>query len=71
MLLAIFCVIDSFVAAAPNGTAIKRESFDDDPGWEGRNNRMIMKDPPMVIQDFGYSPTHYAGRQPGEIGGQM
>jgi hypothetical protein len=32
---------------------------------------MVLKDPPIVIQDFGYSPTHHAGRESGEIGGQL
>jgi hypothetical protein len=51
-------------AAVPNPTTTKHESFDDDPKWDGRNNRMVLKDPPIVIQDFGYSPTHHAGVNP-------
>jgi hypothetical protein len=46
----------------------RHESFDKDPGWEGRNNRSAK--PAPVRQDFGWSPgTTIANGTPGEIGG--
>ena len=49
----------------------KTERFDQDPGWEGRNNHSSRVPARMVRQDFGFSPnTHHAGgRAAGEIGG--
>ena len=48
----------------------RRESFDSDPGWDGRNNRATEPPPRDVRQDFGYSRTQNAGgTEPGEIGG--
>ena len=47
----------------------RRESFDKDPGWEGRNNRATVPAKRTVRQDFGYSRTANAGGKPGEIGG--
>lgn len=51
-------------------TTLKTEHFDNDPGWEGYNNR-IKPDQKVVDQDFGYSKTHYAGNEKGEIGGKI
>ena len=46
----------------------RQESFDEDPGWDGHNNRSAR--PETVRQDFGWSPgTTNAGGTPGEIGG--
>src|SRR5262245_65870890 len=46
----------------------RHESFDNDPGWDGHNNRLVK--PEMVRQDFGWSPgTTNSGGAPGEIGG--
>jgi len=42
-----------------------------DPGWEGRNNRVIPKEYLTVVQAFGYSQTHFAGAAAGEMGGQV
>src|SRR5207249_4635988 len=56
--------------AAANG-ALKSESFDRDPGWKGFNNRVPPRRIPTVIQDFGYSPSHFAGKESGEIGGRV
>src|SRR5262249_60684192 len=50
-------------------TAVKEEHFDRDPGWEGFNNRIVPKRIPTVTQGFGYSPTHFAGKEIGEMGG--
>src|SRR5215468_4028300 len=52
-------------------TVIKTEHFDKDPGWEGLNNRVALKNVPTVTQDFGYSPTNFAGKDKGEIGGRI
>jgi hypothetical protein len=53
----------------PKKMALKTESFDKDPGWEGHNNRIAPGRIPTVTQDFGYSKTNFAGRAPGELGG--
>jgi hypothetical protein len=52
-------------------TRVKRESFDRDPGWEAVNNRVVAERIPTVTQGFGYSPTHFAGKERGEIGGRV
>ena len=70
------------IAAGPDGHAdepptsgrastAKTEHFDHDPGWEGRNNRVIPKEYLTVVQAFGYSQTHFAGAAAGEMGGQV
>ena len=51
--------------------ALKLETFDRDPGWEGHNSRIVPKKPLTVIQDFGYSATNHAGKASGEIGGRI
>jgi hypothetical protein len=56
-------------ADEPSKTIQKSESFDRDPGWEGRNNRLVPKELPTVRQDFGYSRTQFASSKPGELGG--
>jgi hypothetical protein len=45
--------------------------FDEDPQWEGKNNRIVFDDPfKRGEHDFGFQPnTHFAGGAPGEIGG--
>ncbi|GIW95551.1 MAG: hypothetical protein KatS3mg110_3592 [Pirellulaceae bacterium] len=50
---------------------LKSESFDRDPGWEGFNNRIVPQRYPTIVQDFGFSLTHFAGIAAGEIGGQV
>jgi hypothetical protein len=47
------------------------ESFDEDPGWEGfQNRRSYASKHVRPWFDFGYSPTRFAGgRMPGELGG--
>ncbi len=50
-----------------------REGFDDDPQWDGHNNRQTIASR-MVRPwfDFGFSETSFAkGRERGELGGQM
>lgn len=61
-----FCPCVAAFAAAP---ALKIESFDRDPGWEGSNNRIVPTTALMVKQAFGFSPTNFAGKSKGEIGG--
>ncbi|MCX7825879.1 MAG: hypothetical protein N2689_10015 [Verrucomicrobiae bacterium] len=63
----------SFAAGAKSQTppVLKTEHFDRDPGWEARNNRIPPKPGFMVTQDFGYSPTHFAGKAAGEVGGRI
>jgi len=50
----------------------KTETFDQDPGWDARNNRTTYKS--KIIRplfDFGFSPTNFAGgEKKGELGGQ-
>ncbi len=58
-------------ADSPEGTGIKTERFDKDPGWEGRNNHIVPKKVQMVRQDFGYSATNFAGKAAGEMGGSI
>jgi len=52
-------------------TQQKTETFARDPQWDGKNNRPGPSQPPVVRQDFGYSPTHHAGKARGEIGGRV
>src|SRR5262245_46551746 len=52
-------------------TALKTEHFDRDPGWEGFNNHVVPKHVLTVTQDFGYSPTRFAAREKGEVGGRV
>jgi hypothetical protein len=56
-------------AAGP--AIIKSESFDRDPQWEGFNNRMKAQKATTITQDFGYSPSRFAGGQAGEAGGAI
>src|SRR5205823_8411093 len=55
-------------APKPN---LRTQSFDKDPGWEGFNNHIVPKHVPTVTQDFGYSATHVAAKQDGELGGRV
>jgi hypothetical protein len=57
--------------ADPAKPGMKSESFDSDPGWEAHNNRVVLREYPTVVQDFGYSQTSHAGKAPGEMGGQV
>ncbi len=45
------------------------QNFDNDPGWEGINNRVVCSDCPTITQDFGWLPTDHTGAGSGEIGG--
>ncbi|HSU67049.1 MAG TPA: hypothetical protein VLJ39_09270 [Tepidisphaeraceae bacterium] len=57
--------------AAASGEGLKHETFDHDPGWEGKNNRVKPTNRPAVVQDFGFSQTHFASATDGEIGGRV
>src|SRR4051812_41705461 len=50
---------------------LKTEHFDRDPGWEGKNNRVVPTKKLIVRQDFGYSVTTHASATAGEIGGRV
>src|SRR5262245_18707454 len=58
-------------AEDPAKTVLKTESFDRDPGWEAHNNRIVPREVPTIVQDFGYSKTSVAGKAAGEMGGQV
>jgi hypothetical protein len=62
-------VLYSPVRADPAPAALKSESFDKDPGWEGHNNHVVPQNVPTVRQDFGYSKTSFAAKAAGEMGG--
>src|SRR5689334_247674 len=49
----------------------RTQRFDQDPGWEGRNNRSNRIPARTIRQDFGFSPNtrHAGGRAAGELGG--
>jgi hypothetical protein len=68
--LAIACMLLSF-AASTHGQplVLKTETFDVDPGWDGRNNRATDPAPRTIVQNFGFSSTTNAGGPAGEIGG--
>jgi hypothetical protein len=49
--------------------AMKTETFDTNPNWDGRNNRATDPGPRQIVQNFGFSFTTNAGGPVGEIGG--
>src|SRR5439155_23640302 len=49
--------------------AVRTQSFDQDPGWDGHNNRSEAFAPRRVRQDFGWSRTANAGGRAGGGGG--
>jgi hypothetical protein len=69
--LAILSALAVGGAAEEPKPVLKAEHFDRDPGWEGHNNRIVPKEYPTVVQDFGYSKTNVAGKAAGEMGGQV
>ena len=49
---------------------LKTETFDTNPGWDGRNNRANDPSPRQIVQNFGFSVSSAnAGGSPGEVGG--
>jgi hypothetical protein len=61
----------SILSASAHGQplVLKTETFNTDPGWEGRNNRATDPGPRPIVQNFGFSATANAGGPAGEIGG--
>lgn len=57
------------LSALAQDRPLKSESFDKDPNWDARHNRVPPAKPLKVTQDFGYSATAIAGKGKGEIGG--
>ena len=69
--LALACVI-STLAESTHGQPLllQTETFDADPGWDGRNNRASDPSPRQIVQNFGFSSSSTnAGGSAGEIGG--
>lgn len=62
-----FAVVGCLAGAA--SAKERTEHFDQDPGWEAKNNRSPTAKKRTVRQDFGYSRTAHAGGKAGEIGG--
>ena len=71
MLMGLAATVTLAQGAEPAKPGTKSESFDYDPGWEGYNNRDVPKNARTVKQDFGYSATRFASKNPGEIGGRI
>jgi len=69
--LALACLISSLAQSTHGQPLLLRtETFDADPGWEGRNNRATDPAPRQIVQNFGFSSsTSNAGGSAGEIGG--
>jgi hypothetical protein len=73
-LLIVMALLASVILARgadPEKAGTRTESFDHDPGWDAYNNRVVPQKPRTVVQDFGYSQTHHAGKAAGELGGQV
>jgi len=68
---ALFCLIAIFAASIQGQSLLlKTETFDGDPGWDGRNNRATDPSPRQIVQNFGFSSSSTnAGGAVGEIGG--
>ena len=47
------------------------QDFSEDPGWDGFQNRMVCRNCPTVVQNFGWTLSTNAGDVPGEIGGRV
>ena len=73
LLVVLLCVLGRHASGAEGQTPppLKTEHFDRDPGWEGHNNRSLPTQARTVTQDFGYSATRFAAKEPGEIGGRI
>jgi hypothetical protein len=71
MTLLIAAVVGPAFAGGGPGPALRTESFDRDPGWDAHNNRIVPAKHPTIVQDFGFSRTNFAGKAPGELGGQV
>src|SRR3989442_7013121 len=69
--LALACMIWSLAESTHGQPLLLRtETFDADPGWDGRNNRATDPAPRQIVQNFGFSSSGTnAGGPAGEIGG--
>src|SRR5947207_9704120 len=68
---ALTCMI-STPAESTHGQPLlpRTETFDANPGWDGRNNRATDPAPRQIVQDFGFNgSSNNAGGSAGEIGG--
>jgi hypothetical protein len=58
--------------ANPARAEERTQNFDQDPLWDGHNNRARVPEPQIVTQKFGFSQTQNAGgKASGEIGGLL
>lgn len=65
-------IISGYEIAAVEPPIQRKESFDTDPGWQALGNRLLPDSLPSVKQEFGHSPTQFAGgKQSGEFGGRV
>ena len=70
--LALAWMISALAWSAHGQTLLlKTETFNADPGWEGRNNRATDPGARTIVQNFGFSATSNAGGPAGEIGGYI
>src|SRR5436190_24267135 len=67
------CILNCHVgSAAAQGELVQvKHDFSSDPHWEGLNNRVVCDNCPTIHQDFGWSATHRAGGDGGQIGGTI
>jgi hypothetical protein len=68
-ILALIISLVAIVRAAD--PALRFQNFDSDPQWESHNNRVPLKTPKKVAQNFGFTDTNFAGRAKGEVGGTI
>src|SRR5262245_9522962 len=57
------------VSTQSQSLQLKTETFDVNPGWDGRNNRATDPGPRQIVQNFGFANSTNAGGAAGEIGG--
>src|SRR3954466_14987994 len=67
--LTVFFLTPIVQAEENTKTVLKTESFDRDPNWQAHDNRIVPKEYPTIVQDFGYSRPNFAGKSTGEMGG--
>jgi hypothetical protein len=69
-LVAVLSMISTLAESSRGQLLLKTETFDVDPGWDGRNNRASEPGPRQIVQNFGYNgSSSNAGGPAGEIGG--
>src|SRR5689334_22515179 len=64
------CLIPCTSAQTADPVQVHQDFFQD-PGWQWKNNRIVAEDPPIIKQDFGWSPADHLGTGAGEIGGTV